>query len=168
MVSSADRLNGRPDHFVVQVNLSELCDSKASGPVQMSIDFVSPIYLTTSTALNYFDAIEICFDNLPQNKSYSTETRTSTRTICLIPRDAGYVQTSIAENDFDAVQCWNMSQQHSPMTLSTDVLHVKLWNIRLKFANTRQANTVTEAVGARGETVVIKDWNMIITMEMGS
>lgn len=168
LVSSADRLNGRPDHFVVPVNIAEFGNAQASGPIEMSIDFVSPIYLSTSTALNYFDAIEICFDNLPQHRSYSTELGTSTRTISLIPRDHGLVQTSLNADDYDGIQGWTMTQQHSPMTLSADVLHVKLWNIRLKFADTRQANTITEAVAARGETVTIKDWTMIVTLEIGS
>lgn len=148
--------------------MSELGDSKLSGPVQMTVDFISPIYMTTSTALNYFDALEVCFDNLPQHRSYSTGSGTSTRVICQLPRDHGVIQTSTAADDYDAVQAWTMTQAHSPMTLSADCLHVKLWNMRLNFANVRSANTITDFVALRGETVTIRDWCMIITLELGS
>lgn len=161
-VNSQDRMNGSPDAYVVSVNTREFA-SYARMPVMLKLDYVSPVYMSSKTGLNYFDAIEIHVDNIPQYQSWDTRTGSQSTMIGMLVRDHAVIQSSIDLASSKSLQTWTFQFSHEPMYVTPDVWQLKTWNIRLRFSNSRSDSFLTDyAAKQYSDDITLQDWTMVL------
>jgi hypothetical protein len=161
-INSIDRINGSPDVFVVNVNTREFA-SYAKTPVMLKLDYVGPLYISSSIGLNYFDAIQIHVDNIPQYQSWDTRTGSQSTMIGMLVRDHAVLQSSIDPASSSKLQAWTFQFDHEPMYVTPDVWQLKTWNVRLRFSDTRSDSFLTDyAAKQMSDTLALQDWTMVL------
>jgi hypothetical protein len=155
-------MNGTPDAFVVQVNTREFA-SYAKTPVLLQLDYCSPVYMTSPSALNYFDAIEIHVENIPQYQSWDTRTASQSTMIGMLVRDHAMVQSSTLSDSSKRIQAWTYQFHHQPMYVTPDVWQLKTWNVRLRFSNSRSDSFLSDYTSKQfSDDIVLQDWTMVL------
>ena len=163
-LNSQDRMNGSPDAFVVSVNTREFA-SYAKTPVMLQLDYVSPVYLHSPNCLNYFDAIEIHVDNIPQYQSWDTRTASQSTMIGMLTRDHGMVQSSVDADSSQRLQAWTFQFSHQPMYVTPDVWQLKTWNVRLRFSNSRADSFLSDYTAKQqSDAILLQDWTMVLQL----
>lgn len=162
VLNSQDRLNGGPDTFVVNVNTAQFA-SYARCPVMLQLDFCSPVYISSSVGINYFDAIEIHVDNIPQYQSWDTRTLSQSTLIGMLVRDHGVLQSSTDRTQATSLQAFTYQFHHEPMYVTPDVWQLKTWNVRLKFCNSVQSGYLSDYTNKQfSDNIAIQDWTMVL------
>lgn len=164
-INSQDRINGSPDIFVVNVNTREFA-SYAKMPVMLKLDYVSPVYISgLDVGVNWYDAIEIHVDNIPQYQSWDTRTGSQSTMIGMLVRDHAIIQTSTAATSKDRLQAWTFQFEHEPMYVTPDVWQLKTWNVRLRFSNSRSDSFLSDyAAKQESERIAMQDWTMVLQL----
>ena len=156
-------MNGSPDVFVVSVNTREFA-SYAKTPVMLKLDYVSPVYMSSTKNVNYYDAVEIHVDNIPQYQSWDTRTASQSTMIGMLVRDHALVQSSTVPTSNQCIQAWTFQFPHEPMYVTPDVWQLKTWNVRLRFSQSRPDSFLTHyaATMTAEEELLLQDWTMVL------